>query len=303
MAKNTPAILDDKVRFYRNRLVREVSNLFTWEGLPEEIPADYLERTLILHGQAMFFYDIDAYGFMALRCGVRGFNLYNQPTEAFAVAPNDQSKKVNYSRVIVHKYDEDLGKDKSAVLINNMYNGEPLHEIIDFYAYRLALIQQAFDTNAVWQNIPVMMTVDDQNVKLSLEKLFDDIYTGKPWIVLDKQLLGRDQATPADVIDVPFLLDSLFDAKNEVYNEFKTTIGLKASATDKRERLVVDEVHADDEITQTCLEVMLKQREIACEEIKRVFDLDISVSTVVERGLNNGNSDNGTSTFDADGEF
>ena len=53
------------VEFYRNKLLREISQLFKWEGLPEEVPYDYLEKALVQSGRAMFFYD-DKYGYMTL---------------------------------------------------------------------------------------------------------------------------------------------------------------------------------------------------------------------------------------------
>ncbi len=304
MAYRLPTLPDDKINFYREKLFREVSNLFIWKNVPNEIPTDYLERTLIRHGRVMFFYDDEAYGYMALRAGIRGFNIYEQPTHAFAVAPNDQSLPSNYERTIVHKYNEEIGKEKSCVLINNMYGGESLWKIVDHYAFRLALIQQAFDTNALWQNIPVLISVSDDNVRLSLEKMFSDIFTGKPWIVIDK-VLTLKEAMQAEPITVDFILDKLYDVKNEVYNEFKQTIGIDASAVEKRERVLVDEVTSNEQITETCLEIMLKQRKIACEEIKKVFGLNIAVDYIgsrkkeeqargeeaLEGGVDNGSSD------------
>ncbi len=292
MARGLPSIPDDKLKFYRDKLLREVSNLFIWDGLPNEIPVDYMERALITQGRVMFFNDDNAYGYMALQCGVRGFNLYNQPTTAFAVAPNDQGKQTNYSRTIIHKYDEKV--EDGCVLINNMYNGESLNTIIDHYAYRMALVQQAFDTNTLWQNIPVIFATNDSNTKLSIEKMFSDIMTGKPWIIVDNALIAKEGGVQADPIEVPFLLDKLYDVKNEIYDEFRMTIGIDSVGVDKKERLLVDEVLSNEQITETCLEIMLGQRKIACEEIKAVFNIDVSVE--VRGGNNNGTGDHGTSS-------
>ncbi len=257
LAYGLPSIPDNKLQFYRDKLFREVSNLFEWEGLPAEIPTDYLERTLIRQGRVMFFYDSNAYGYMALQCGVRGFNLYNQPTEAFAVSPNDSGLPIDFKRTIIHKYDENIDLNSACVLINNMYNGESLNHIIEHYAYRMALVQQAFDTNCIWQNIPVIVGTNDNSIKLTIEKLFSDIMSGKPWVLVDKMLMN-DNKIQAEPITVPFLLDQLYGA-------------------DKKERLLVDEVNSNRQITETCLEIMLSQRKIACEEIKKVFGLDVNV--------------------------
>lgn len=294
MARELPAIPDNKVQFYRDKLIREVSNLFIWEGLPNEIPADYLERSLILHGTVMFFYDDKAYGYMALRAGTRGFNLYDQPTEAFTNQPNDSGLPTAYTRVICHRYDEDIPKENACVLINNMYKGESLRSIIDHYAYRLALIQQAFDTNAIWQNTPVIFQTDDSNIKLSIESMFSDIFEGKPWVIVDKVLYAKDKNGQAEPIEVPFLLDKLADAKNVVYNEFKATIGIDSVAVDKKERLLTGEIESNKQSTQTCLQIMLGQREIACKEIEQVFGIKPTVR-ILESGVDeDGKGDDGT---------
>lgn len=300
MAYDLPTIPDDKITFFRKKLIREVSNLFIWENLPDEIPIDYLERELIAHGRVMFFYDEQVYGYMCLRCGVRGFNIYNQPTQAFAVVPNDMGLPSNYDRVIVHKYDKDIDSGNACVLINNMYMGESLQPIIEHYAYRLALVQQAFDTNSLWQNIPVLFATDDQSTKLSIEKMFSDIWTGKPWIVVDKALFAKEQGIQADPLKVPFLLAELYDVKNEIYNEFKQTIGINAPGADKKERLLLDEVTSNEQITETCLEIMLSQRKIACEEINSVFGLDISVKA---RGGDDGTNNYRITSRGGDEEF
>ena len=305
MAYALPTLPDDKIRFYTERLFREVSNLFIWHGLPEEIPVDYLERTLVRHGRVMFFYDEEAYGYMALRANVEGYNIYEQPVNAFAVAPNTNQFPQNYNRTIVHKYDKNIGIDKACVLINNMYMGESLQGIVDHYAYRLALIQQAFDTNALWQNRPVLIPVDDDSLRLSLERLFGKIYSGEPWIIHDKSLLGKTEGLQAQPIEVEFLLDKLFDAKKEVYNEFLQTIGIKASPVDKKERLLVDEVNSNDQIIETCVEIMYKQRKIACEEINDVFGLNVTVDYIRAKGEveEDGSSDDRIEARPTDGEF
>ena len=295
MARDLPTIPDYKLKFYRDKLWREVNNLFVWENMPEEIPLDYLENILVREGRALFLYDEMGYGYMALKTMVEGYNIYNQPTKARCTVPNDEGKKQDYNRTIVHKYDDEITEDKAGVLINNMYNGEPLFEIVNHYAYRLSLVQNAFDTNAVWQNKPVTWSVDDNTIKLSIEKWFDSIFTGKPLVIMDKTLMGGENEVIGNVTDVPYLLDKLMDAKREIYNEFKETIGLNSPGPDKKERLIVAEVTSNDEIKSTCLEIMLGQRKIACDEINKVFGLNVSVEFLPDLELNKEDGDYGLS--------
>lgn len=296
MARNSPTIPGDKVSYFRDKLFREVSNLFIWKGLPKEIPIDYLEDSLVRTGRVMFFEDENAFGPMILDCTVRGYNVYGEPVEAVGLAPNTEGQTGYYIRTIVHSYNSEIGR-QGCILINNMYKGESLHSIVEFYAQRLALLQQAFDTNALWQNLPVVFNVSDSTTKLSVEKFFDDIMSGKPWVIIDEQLraIGKESVVSA-AVEIPFLLDKLHDAQNEVYSTFKATVGINTSGADKKERLVVDEVQSNNQATQTCLQIMLSQRQKACNEIKAIFGLDVSVSVVNEGGEEDGTSDNRTKT-------
>lgn len=277
MAYDLATIPDDKFGFYRGQLIREVSNLFEWSGMPDEIPLDYVERVLITEGKVMFFYDPSVYGYMALACGVRGYNIYNKPTVAYAIAPNMEGIKIRYERIIVYQYNKNIDPEKGCVLINNMYGGQSLLGIIDFYGRRLAMIQQAFDTNALWQNIPVLFPVPSDDVKLSIEKLFQKIYSGRPWVIVDELLAGGEKPVQGLPIDVPYRLDVLMDSLREVKQRFYETIGINTPGADKKERLLEDEVNANEQALDTALKVMLNQRKKACKEINKLFGLNVDV--------------------------
>ena len=292
MAYALPTIADEKMEFYRKKLWREVTNLFEWKGMPEEIPLDYLENVLVRKGMAAFFHDPSVYGYMVGEPAIVGYNMYKQPVDLYCLTPNTVGTPTRYERKILHKYDELILTENAAVLINNMYMREPLWEIVEHFARRLAMIQTAIDTNTLWQNIPVVFSAMDESMKLSIEKFFADIYTGKPWVMVDRTLLNDGNQILGNVTEVPFLLDKLMDAKNETYNEFKATIGLNAPGADKKERLVVAEATSNQESKETCLNIMLSQRKIACEEINKVFGLNVSVDFAAqEEPLEGGNED------------
>ena len=308
MAYDLPTIPDHKVEFYRKKLWREVTNLFEWKGMPEELPLDYLENILVRTGKAAFFFDESGYGYMVGEATITGYNMYKEPVNMRCITPNTEGKPTEYDRIIVHKYNELIDQSKACVLINNMYRRESLLEIIEHFAGRLAMIQMAIDTNTLWQNIPVVFSAVDESMKLSIHKLFSDIYEGKPWVIVDRSLLSDGNQVIGNVTEVPFLLDKLMDAKNETYNEFKATIGLNAPGADKKERLVVAEATSNEESKETCLNIMLSQRKIACEEINKVFGLSVSVDFIgteemKEEGEEDGTSDDRTETLAGDGEL
>ena len=62
-----------------------------------------------------------------------------------------------------------------------------------------------------------------------------------------------------------------------ILNEIFTDLGINNANMDKRERMVANEVEANNEQVKASEDVMLKVREEACKQINRIFKLDISV--------------------------
>ena len=90
-------------------------------------------------------------------------------------------------------------------------------------------------------------------------------------------MYSEQEAIKALRIDAPIVFDKLRIEKTNIWNEAMSFMGLNNANTDKRERLVDDEVNANNEQIEASIEVMLASRQQACEEINKMFDLNISV--------------------------
>ena len=60
-------------------------------------------------------------------------------------------------------------------------------------------------------------------------------------------------------------------------NEALTFLGINNANTDKKERLITDEVRANDEQLYIARQIMLNARKQACDEINKMFGLNIDV--------------------------
>lgn len=282
---NLPTIPDDKISYYREQLYRELAHMFKWEGLPKTIPHDYLERNLVRYGRVMFFED-EEIGLDILRAEPLGMNRHEQPTEVrSSVHSTNEILKPVYRKVkrITDSENVDFDPLKDAVLIQNMAYGESCKSIVDHFAERLALAQLAFDTNLMWQNMPYLFVVNDKDIELSIKKLIADIFTGKPKVILDKKLMQFNQngeASLGTTIDVDLKAKDLLDVRNELMMKFRETVGIDTAGVDKAERVGSFEVEANEQHTKTVLQIMLEQRQIACENINHFFDLDVRVGII-----------------------
>jgi hypothetical protein len=303
---NVPTIPDNKIRFYREQLLRELSHMFKWEGLPQTVPQDYLERTLIRHGYVLY-YEHENIGQDVLRCEVTGYNRHHLPTHARTYTPTTNAEVTpQVTRAIKRLADgESVEFDPTTdgVIIQNMEYGQNVRDIVDHYAERLALAQQAFDTNLLWANIPYIFQVSSDETRLSIEKMFADIFSGKPFTIVDNSLFTDNKDRAGLPSGIPFIGKELIDVQNEIMMKFRESVGFNTAGVDKAERVNTLEIKSNDQHTKSVLQIMLEQRQIACEAINKFFGQSVTVDILAddidspgqgEEEIEDGGSDGGT---------
>ena len=243
---------------YLNRLIDIYLSLFKWEGLPESINVRYLEMELLKQGKVIFFED-ETLGYLALNGNATGFNVYNEPVDYEVYAPIGYHKTLNIN---------------NAVIIWNTYRREPYWEVFEQYAQRLANITRTQDVNVSAQKTPVLIKASEQQ-RLTMTNLYQKYEGNEPFIFGDKSLdLAEFEVLKTDA---PYVADKLQVLKNEIWNEAMTFLGVGNAKQDKKERLVAAEVSANDEQIIQSRSVMLDARQLACEQINKMFGLNISV--------------------------
>lgn len=278
---NIPSIPDDKILYFEEQLFRELSHIFTWEGLPTTVPQDYLERNLVRYGYVLYYED-ENIGHDVLRCTIMGYNRHELPTSARTFSPNTIREVIQVERNIRRLADyegieQDFNPKTDGVLIQNMEYGQNMCDIVKHFARRLALVQQAIDTNLLYANIPYIFQTSTDETRLSIEKMFNEIFTGKPFIITDKSLFNENKDRTGLPTDIKFIVKELMDTYNEIMMKFRETVGFDTAGVDKAERVNTLEVQANNQHTSSVIEIMLQQRQIACDAINAFFGGNITV--------------------------
>ena len=111
--------------------------------------------------------------------------------------------------------------------------------------------------------------------------MYDGMSEGDPAIVIDKKLLN-DDGTPSwfpfiqNVKEMYITTDLLSDMR-KIEAMFDTEIGIPNANTDKRERLITDEVNANNIETATRAELWLETLRKDIETANAMFNTQISV--------------------------
>ena len=264
-----------------DELLNEFTNLainrFNWENLPVGLTSEHMEFLLIRHGQLMCFND-EMNGTLILPCfGTSDINVYGLPTEYNVYAENG-------------KYDKKISVDDGVIIRNNPL-GTSDFPTLEVFAKRIDDVEMTQDVNLFQQCIPKLV-LGDEDSKLTMKNLIEQIKNYK-FAIFGKKSLVNNIST-SDVLDTssPYILDKLQQQKTDLKNELLTYLGINNNNNVKKERMVVDEVNANNEYTTINLDLMYDLRERACKEMNKKFGLNISVKKreVEENGKNDKNS-------------
>ena len=244
---------------YYNQFTLLALNMFECENLPDGIETRHIEKPLIEFGYSFFYNDYD-YGFVCLPCSITGFNIYNEPT------------KVTINNQIIHKT---LNVDDGVLILNNdLRTG--LYPIIMNYASRLSEIETSINTNIYQQKFPFIVECSKDN-EMSVRQMIKNIHENEPYILVKKKLDLMD--IKIDSLTVPYVADKLLDDKKKIENELLTLLGLN-NVGDKKERLIVDEANANNDYINRNVDLLYKNRKLACDKINEKFGLNINVKRV-----------------------
>lgn len=257
-----PTMLTFQDHLFRLSLLAQT--VFKWEGLPNGIDEKHLERYLFNEGRCMFYKD-PTVGWIITKCTDAGtLNFYDEPTKLMPVATDAIELDLT-----ARKPGEDC------VLIYNNDYAYPTSRTILMYAARLTEMQRTIDINIHAQKTPIIIKASDKT-RLSAKQVYKQWSGFEPLIVTDKNLSDGVEMEVFN-ISAPIVFDKLAIEKNKLWNECMTFLGINNANMDKRERLVDDEVQANNEQIELSAEVMLKSRQRAAAAMSKLCGSEITV--------------------------
>lgn len=256
---NLSDLLNDltfRVLFDKYKLV--AVNEFEYDGLPDEIQERHIENLLFEKGKAVFF-KAPGMSFMCLEAqGTNQVNVYGEPTAYMAHGVN---------------YHKKLPAEECVIIENNKLR-LATRDFILFYVNKLVEAERTMDVNIKACKTPVVFACDDNDV-LTFKRMFNQVDGNVPAIFADRGL--NLDSIQAFLTGVKFMGNELMDYSQSVENKLLTFLGVNNPAVDKKERLITDEVNSNDQLITSFGELQLEARKRACEEINKMFGLNITV--------------------------
>ena len=247
---------------YLNRLKLLAVSLFKWKGLDDVAgfgASRFLELSLYENGRACFVKD-ESKGYLALKVNpMDKLNVYNLPVKVLAWS-------IGYNKTYAF--------DDIVYIMNNELE-LPTDQTLSLFAYRLYETERTIDVNLKAQKTPVLIEGDAKTI-LTLNNVYMQYSGNTPFIFGNKQF---DISNKLNVLktDAPYLVDKLEIHKHEIWNEALTYLGIDNANTDKKERLITDEVESNNDLISYYLNCFYKTRKHACDLINEKYDLGIEI--------------------------
>lgn len=253
----------DTYTYWYARLVEIAIAGFEWKNLPPEIDPRFLEMILCFDGKALFYFDDDLGEYVTLQFfNSSTLDIYREPFKRTAFSP-----AVNF------RY-KALDESESVIIWNN---GLHLPEILPLrlYARRIAECERTIDVNVKGQKTPKIIRSTNEE-RLTIENLFKKYDGNIPFIFGSKNLADMQDITVLDTT-VPFVADKIQILKRQIFNEALTYFGIENANSEKKERLVSDEVASNYGGVDIARRTRLNARKLACRKINERFGLNIDV--------------------------
>ena len=253
-------------RFFRRYLFQKAISVFKWK-LPETWNRDYFLYVLYAWG-FIGVVETDKFGVICQAGAPYGYDIYYQPTNLIITNP-----------LLRGSLEPRIGVDCTVFKLQPDWGG--ITDLVNYYADMMALCAETAGVNLLNSHLSFVFPAKDKAQAEAYKKLYDKVSGGEPGVVIDKHLY-LDDGTQAwepfqQNIGQNYIVDKVLADMRKIEAMFDTDIGIPNANTDKRERLITDEVNANNAETITKCELWLEELKKSAEKTNAMFGTTISV--------------------------
>ena len=253
--------------YFAKYLLEKAVSIYKWE-LPKTWDRDYFLYVLYIAGYIGVIDTRDkGFGVVPQWGTLDGYNLYYAP------------RQFRYSNQLIGDGAPVIHEECELIKLQGNYTG--IWDLILYYASKMALLSEAFDMNASNVKTSRIFFAKSKAAAETLKKLADKVQSGQIITVLDKDLLDENGKLTVewfnDDLNKNYICDKLLIELRKLENEFCTDLGIPNSNTDKKERLITDEVNSNNTETMLRADLWLERLKDCCKAVNKMFDLNINV--------------------------
>lgn len=266
-------------RYFRKYLFQKAISVFKWQ-LPEEWDKDYFLYTLYGMGYIAVV-NTDQYGTICQGGALGGYNLYYRPSYIIITNP-----------LIRQSITATINKDCAIIKLQPDYSG--ILDMVGFYADQMALAAEAMGINFLNVKSGTVFGAENKQQAESYKKMYDNLSAGDPAVVIGKNLLD-EQGKPSwfpftQNIKESYVVSDILSDMRKIEAMFCTEIGIPNANQDKAERLITDEVNANNVETSVRCEMWMEELRKGLTKANEMYNINLGVEWRVKP--NNGGEQN-----------
>lgn len=265
-------------KFFCRYLWEKILSVFVFD-LPATFGKELFLNALFANG-VVTIVPTEKYGLLAQWGVYGGYNVNYQPR--YMLFSNPLLPELSGRELIIEK-------DCAVIRLTDDWHG--VVDLVAFYAGKMALATQAIDVNLINSKLAYVFAAKDKTQAQSFKKLMDTINNGETSVVVDKSLFAEDGSANWQAfqqnLKQTYIVTELLNDCAKIEDEFNTRIGIPNANTEKRERLISDEVNANNVETSILAAGWLENIREGCEDVREMYGATIKVDWRVKPNVGN----------------
>ena len=285
---------DNLYNEYFKQLSYIALRLIVFEDVPDTIDEVFLKYSIMLLGKVVFF-KLDQEILDQRQSAIHPL----KPGDLVALNGNDSNMQTIYymhNRVLVTNpvfsktYNLTPGEDCEIV-----YCTEPDRYRIFGHGGLFGLIARTatiladndISINVAQRNTRLvnLISADDTGTKRSVDTVMRDVYSGKPYMAVQSNLLGNLQSIPMTQTTSNQYLVQLIEMRQYIYSHFYECLGLQTHDNMKKERLITEEINDNEELSALNIDDILTSIQEGLQRVNSMFGTDIKayLNPIIQR--------------------
>lgn len=251
--------------FYRRHLWQKLISVIKFK-LPDAWNRDFFLYTLFTYGYICIL-NTAKYGVIPQNCGLGGYDVFYAPSHAIIANP-------------LLRGPDRLRIGTMCVLMKLTPDYKGLVDLVSYYADLMSIASITAGTNILNSRLSYIFAVNTTAQAQTMKNVYDKIGSGNPSVVMEKGMYNPDGTKTWEPFEQNvgqnYIASQVLSDIRKIETMFDTEIGIPNANTDKRERLIKDEVSSNNIETKTKVELWIESLEKGCNEVKNMFGVEIS---------------------------
>lgn len=259
--KDVDGVANLSALYYREFLLKKVFAILDWKNIPENWDVDYMNEHLFLDG--LFIITDTSAGVLPLQAGLSGINVFNHPTHAIVANPVLGS----FDRII----------DETCAVVKLQYNYTGIDKMLRRYSCLLAMCDSSIAVNLMNSKVTFIGLADSKQQSDDMKLMYDKLSCGEPAVFVKKDQINESSFFFNHVKE-NYVAGDIQELKRSIISEFLSEIGINNNNIEKKERLITDEVNANNGEIRCNVQHWISNIKQGVEVANRLYGLGLDVS-------------------------